>query len=46
MLIVVSGDGMGADGSLLEGIPHRLMQEDEYKGYRIPAGSLILANIW
>ena len=31
---------------LLAGIPHRVMEEDIYKGYRIPAGSLVIANIW
>ncbi|KAF8527225.1 cytochrome P450 [Gautieria morchelliformis] len=30
------------------GVPHRLegSQDDEYNGYRIPAGSLIIPNIW
>ncbi|KAI1797845.1 CyP450 monooxygenase [Ganoderma leucocontextum] len=28
------------------GLPHRLMEEDEYKGYRIPKGSIVLGNIW
>ncbi|PCH42014.1 cytochrome P450 [Wolfiporia cocos MD-104 SS10] len=28
------------------GLPHKVMQEDEYKGYRIPAGSTVWANIW
>ena len=28
------------------GIPHRLMQEDTYEGYKIPAGSIVMANIW
>ncbi|KAJ7272927.1 cytochrome P450 [Mycena rebaudengoi] len=28
------------------GIPHYLKVEDEYRGYRIPAGSVIIANIW
>ncbi|KAI0689845.1 cytochrome P450 [Cerioporus squamosus] len=27
-------------------IPHVAVQEDEYKGYRIPAGSVIMANMW
>ncbi|KAJ7125761.1 cytochrome P450 [Mycena crocata] len=27
-------------------IPHFLTVEDEYKGYRIPAGSLIIGNTW
>ena len=25
------------------GIPHRVMVEDEYNGYRIPAGTIIIA---
>ncbi|KAI0825169.1 cytochrome P450 [Trametes gibbosa] len=28
------------------GIPHRLMEDDEYKGHFIPKGSIVLANIW
>jgi cytochrome P450 len=44
---VVPGDGMDTDySSFMEAIPHRLMQEDEYEGYRIPAGSFVLPNIW
>jgi len=27
-------------------IPHLLHVEDEYKGYRIPAGSMIIPNAW
>ena len=27
-------------------IPHRLSTEDEYKGYRLPAGALIIPNAW
>ncbi|KAF7318686.1 Cytochrome P450 [Mycena chlorophos] len=26
--------------------PHFVETEDEYRGYRIPAGSIVLANIW
>ncbi|KAF8510041.1 cytochrome P450 [Gautieria morchelliformis] len=26
--------------------PHRVMKDDVYKGFRIPAGSLVIANIW
>ncbi|TDL15041.1 cytochrome P450 [Rickenella mellea] len=26
--------------------PHKLTQDDEYLGYKLPAGSLVLANIW
>ncbi|KAL7277362.1 hypothetical protein ACG7TL_009222 [Trametes sanguinea] len=28
------------------GIPHRTMEEDEWNGYRIPAGTVIIANLW
>ncbi|KAF9481679.1 cytochrome P450 [Pholiota conissans] len=27
-------------------LPHRAMREDEYKGYRIPAGATITPNAW
>ena len=28
------------------GVPHRALDEDEYKGWRIPKGSIVIANIW
>ncbi|KAL0581128.1 hypothetical protein V5O48_000917 [Marasmius crinis-equi] len=28
------------------GLPHRVTQEDEYMGFRIPEGVTVLANIW
>ncbi|EIW55506.1 CyP450 monooxygenase [Trametes versicolor FP-101664 SS1] len=28
------------------GIPHRLMEDDEYRGYFIPKGTLAISNIW
>jgi cytochrome P450 len=28
------------------GVPHRLMSDDMHMGYRIPAGSIVIANIW
>ncbi len=28
------------------GLPHRLMEDDEYKGYYIPKGSIVLGNVW
>lgn len=28
------------------GVPHLVSVEDEYKGYRLPAGSIVIANIW
>ena len=27
-------------------VPHVAVQEDEYKGYRIPQGSLVVSNVW
>ncbi|KAJ7625701.1 cytochrome P450 [Roridomyces roridus] len=27
-------------------VPHRLSVEDEYRGYRIPAGSVVVGNAW
>ncbi|TFK74290.1 cytochrome P450 [Pluteus cervinus] len=27
-------------------VPHRIMGEDSYKGYLIPSGTVIIANIW
>jgi len=28
------------------GVPHMLTTDDEYKGYHIPAGSIVIANSW
>lgn len=28
------------------GVPHRVTQEDEYMGYRIPAGASVVCNVW
>lgn len=28
------------------GLPRLLESEEEYKGYRIPAGSIVMANSW
>lgn len=28
------------------GVPHRSMEDDEYRGYFIPKGSIVIANIW
>ncbi|KAI0634877.1 CyP450 monooxygenase [Trametes polyzona] len=28
------------------GIPHRLVEDDEYRGYHIPKGTLVISNIW
>lgn len=30
----------------LSGVPRRLMQDDVYGGYGIPAGTLIIVNVW
>lgn len=28
------------------GVPHKVTQEDEYMGYRIPAGASVVCNVW
>lgn len=28
------------------GVPHAALQEDNYKGYRIPAGATVINNVW
>ena len=28
------------------GIPHRSLEDDEYRGYLIPKGSIVVSNIW
>ncbi len=28
------------------GVPHCSLQDDEYRGYFIPKGSVVIANIW
>lgn len=28
------------------GVPHRSLEDDEYRGYFIPKGSLLVSNIW
>ena len=28
------------------GVPHRVLEEDEYRGFRIPKGAVVLPNIW
>jgi hypothetical protein len=30
----------------LLGVPHFIDVEDCYKGYRIPAGSIVIGNAW
>lgn len=35
-----------SSSSISIGVPHRLMQDDEYDGYYLPKGTLLIANIW
>ncbi|CCM04551.1 uncharacterized protein FIBRA_06732 [Fibroporia radiculosa] len=28
------------------GIPHRIVEDDEFRGFHIPGGSMIIANVW
>lgn len=28
------------------GLPHRVIQDDEYEGYHIPKGAICIANVW
>ncbi|TDL25716.1 cytochrome P450 [Rickenella mellea] len=28
------------------GLPHRVTRDDEYRGFRVPRGAMVLANIW
>ena len=28
------------------GLPHRATEDGEYRGYRIPKGSMVIANLW
>jgi hypothetical protein len=37
---------MALYSSALLAIPHFLPVEDEYKGYRLPAGSIVMPNTW
>ena len=27
-------------------VPHRLTQDDEYMGYTLPAGTIVIGNAW
>ena len=29
-----------------QGVPHRLSEDDDYKGYYLPADTMIMANQW
>ena len=31
---------------IIVGVPHLLTQDDVYKGYRLPKGSVIVPNAW
>ena len=31
---------------VIVGLPHRTLADDEYKGYFIPAKTIVIANIW
>ena len=28
------------------GVPHRLIEDDEYDGYYIPKGATVVPNVW
>lgn len=28
------------------GVPHRVTEDDEYEGYHVPKGSIIIPNVW
>ena len=30
----------------VQGMPHRLVQDDVYDGYFIPKGSVVFTNVW
>lgn len=32
--------------TVILGVPHAAVQEDNYKGYRIPAGATVINNVW
>ncbi|KAJ4415597.1 hypothetical protein N0V82_007231 [Gnomoniopsis sp. IMI 355080] len=32
--------------TVILGIPHKVIQDDEYMGYRIPAGASVVCNVW
>jgi len=31
---------------LLQAVPHALMMDDEYRGYHLPKGSIVVGNSW
>lgn len=33
-------------GAYTTALPHRLMSDDEYRGFNIPGGCMIMPNIW
>jgi len=32
--------------NFISGVPHKLTEDDVYKGYRLPKGSIVVANAW
>jgi hypothetical protein len=34
------------DVKWMEGVPRAIYEDDVYGGYHIPAGSLVLPNVW
>jgi cytochrome P450 len=32
--------------TVILGVPHRVMQDDVYNGYKIPEGTTIFTNVW
>lgn len=52
--VAPTGDGLptgthqtlDVNPSIPAGVPHRVMTDDNYNGYFIPKGSLVIANLW
>lgn len=32
--------------TIILGVPHAIIKDDSYMGYRIPAGATVIANVW
>ncbi len=43
---VLKKDEIKVKLTVVPGLPHRLMEDDVYKGMFIPKGSLVFGNIW
>ena len=43
---VLKKDEIKVKLTVVLGLPHRLMEDDVYKGMFIPKGSLVFGNIW